>query len=90
LLRRIERDTKERGRTMSSVIQQYHTTVKPMHDSHVEPSKKVADLIVHSNTSTTTTTNEPNGQNTTTSSSSTSMDLVVSILANHLRIVANI
>ena len=48
LIRRITRDTVERGRTMEEVIEQYHTTVRPMHTAYVEPSKVEADLIVHS------------------------------------------
>ena len=46
IIRRIERDVKERRRTLDSVISQYLTTVKPMHDLYVEPSKKYADIIV--------------------------------------------
>lgn len=46
ILRRIIRDTKERGRTLESVIHQYLTTVKPMHDAFVEPYKRYADFIV--------------------------------------------
>ncbi len=46
VLRRIVRDTKERGRSLDSVITQYLTTVKPMHEAFVEPSKKYADIIV--------------------------------------------
>ena len=46
ILRRILRDTEERGRSLQSVIDQYLTTVKPMHDAFVEPSKKYADVIV--------------------------------------------
>lgn len=42
------RDCKERGRTPEQVLAQYHKTVRPMHEEWVEPSKKVADLIVHS------------------------------------------
>ena len=37
---------KSRGRTLDSVIRQYLTTVKPMHEQFVEPSKRKADLIV--------------------------------------------
>ena len=44
--RRILRDVCERGRTMQSVIDQYTTTVKPMHEEFVEPSKKYADVII--------------------------------------------
>lgn len=46
ILRRIERDVKERGRTLDSVIRQYRMTVKPMHESFVEPSKRYADVII--------------------------------------------
>ena len=46
ILRRIARDTKERGRSLDSVIEQYLTTVKPMHDAFVEPYKRYADIIV--------------------------------------------
>lgn len=46
ILRRITRDVKKRGRTLESVVKQYLTTVKPMHEAFVEPSKKHADIIV--------------------------------------------
>lgn len=46
IIRRIMRDVKERGRTLDSVVGQYLTTVKPMHEQFVEPSKKYADVIV--------------------------------------------
>ena len=46
ILRRIMRDVKERGRSLESVINQYLTTVKPMHELFVEPSKKFADIII--------------------------------------------
>ncbi len=46
ILRRLLRDVKERGRTLDSVVNQYLTTVKPMHEAFVEPSKKYADIIV--------------------------------------------
>ena len=46
LARRILRDVCERGRTMQSVITQYTSTVKPMHEEFVEPSKKYADVII--------------------------------------------
>ncbi len=46
LARRILRDVCDRGRTMQSVIDQYITTVKPMHEEFVEPSKKYADVII--------------------------------------------
>ena len=46
LCRRIKRDVNKRGRTLESVLTQYQTTVKPMHEKYVEPSKKYADLVV--------------------------------------------
>jgi uridine kinase len=46
LARRIERDIEERGRTISSIIGQYFTTVRPMHLRFVEPSKRHADIVV--------------------------------------------
>ena len=46
ILRRLVRDVKERGRSLDSVIEQYLTTVKPMHEEFVEPSKKYADVII--------------------------------------------
>ena len=46
LARRILRDVRERGRSMESVINQYTTTVKPMHEEFVEPSKRYADVII--------------------------------------------
>ena len=46
ILRRILRDVKERGRSLDSVIEQYLSTVKPMHEAFVEPSKRYADIIV--------------------------------------------
>ena len=46
LIRRILRDVQERGRSLESVITQYSTTVKPMHEQFVEPSKRHADLII--------------------------------------------
>ena len=46
ILRRLVRDVKERGRSLDSVINQYLTTVKPMHEAFVEPSKRNADIIV--------------------------------------------
>ena len=45
-IRRLRRDVAERGRTMESVIDQYQSTVKPMHLEFVEPSKRYADVIV--------------------------------------------
>jgi len=46
ILRRIERDMVERGRTLESIIDQYRTTVRPMHVEFVEPSKKYSDIII--------------------------------------------
>ncbi|HEX8252455.1 MAG TPA: uridine kinase [Thermoanaerobaculia bacterium] len=45
-MRRLVRDIKSRGRSMESVIEQYMTTVRPMHEEFVEPSKRYADLII--------------------------------------------
>jgi uridine kinase len=45
-IRRLERDIVERGRTLDSVINQYLTMVKPMHDAYVEPTKRKADIII--------------------------------------------
>lgn len=45
-IRRLLRDVKDRGRSLDSVVNQYLTTVKPMHDQFVEPSKRYADIIV--------------------------------------------
>ena len=46
LCRRIKRDVNKRGRSLESVLTQYQTTVKPMHEKYVEPSKKYANLVV--------------------------------------------
>ncbi len=46
ILRRALRDVEERGRSMQSIVQQYLTTVKPMHEQFVEPSRKYADIVV--------------------------------------------
>ena len=46
VLRRVERDMQERGRSFESVVAQYHATVRPMHDRFVTPSKQHADLII--------------------------------------------
>ena len=45
-IRRLSRDIQERGRTAESVIEQYITTVRPMHLEFVEPSKRYADIII--------------------------------------------
>lgn len=46
ILRRIQRDVVERGRSLASVEEQYLKTVKPMHELYVDPSKRSADLII--------------------------------------------
>lgn len=46
ILRRIVRDVRDRGRSLDSVVNQYLTTVKPMHEQFVEPSKRKADVII--------------------------------------------
>lgn len=46
ILRRIERDINERGRSLASIRDQYLKTVKPMHEKFVEPSRKYADIII--------------------------------------------
>ncbi|MCG8540384.1 MAG: uridine kinase [Clostridia bacterium] len=46
IIRRIERDIADRGRTLESVINQYITTVKPAHQQFIEPTKKYADIII--------------------------------------------
>ncbi len=46
ILRRIQRDMKERGRTLDSIISQYLKTVKPMYHQFIEPTKRYADIIV--------------------------------------------
>jgi uridine kinase len=48
VVRRIRRDTVERGRTLDSIMLQYETFVKPMHAEWVEPSKAKADVVVNS------------------------------------------
>ena len=46
IIRRIQRDMEERGRSLDSVIKQYMEIVREMHDQFVEPSKKFADIII--------------------------------------------
>jgi uridine kinase len=46
LIRRIRRDLAERGRSLESVLQQWETQVRPMHDQFVEPFKRFADIII--------------------------------------------
>ena len=48
ILRRIVRDVKERGRDLENIMEQYLTTVKPMHYLYVEPTKTTADLVINS------------------------------------------
>ncbi len=45
-IRRLKRDIEKRGRSIESVVNQYLNTVRPMHETFVEPSKKYADLII--------------------------------------------
>jgi uridine kinase len=46
IIRRIVRDVRDRGRSLDSVVNQYLSTVKPMHEAFVEPSKRKADIII--------------------------------------------
>ena len=48
ILRRVVRDVKERGRDINNIMEQYLTTVKPMHYLYVEPTKTTADIIINS------------------------------------------
>ena len=48
ILRRIVRDMQERGRALDNIIEQYLTTVKPMHYLYVEPTRNVADFVLNS------------------------------------------
>ena len=48
ILRRIVRDVKERGRDLDNIVDQYLTTVKPMHYLYVEPTRALADLVINS------------------------------------------
>lgn len=45
-IRRLKRDVKERARTIDNITDQYLTTVKPMHDQFLEPTKQYADIII--------------------------------------------
>lgn len=45
-IRRLNRDIRERNRTMENIVDQYLTTVKPMHEEFIEPTKKYADVII--------------------------------------------
>lgn len=46
LIRRIRRDIQERGRALEEVLQRYQSTLKPMHEQFIEPSKSYADIII--------------------------------------------
>jgi len=46
LIRRVRRDVRERGRTVEEVLNRYQTTLKPMHEQFIEPTKAYADLII--------------------------------------------
>src|SRR5690606_20909954 len=46
LIRRLKRDIAERGRDMNEVLDRYQTTLKPMHEQFIEPSKSYADIII--------------------------------------------
>ena len=48
ILRRVIRDVKERGRDLEGVVDQYLTTVKPMHYLYVEPTRALADVVINS------------------------------------------
>ena len=47
-MRRILRDVKERGRDIDNIVEQYLTTVKPMHYLYVEPTRATADIVINS------------------------------------------
>ncbi len=49
LIRRIRRDINERGRDIEEVLTRYQTTLKPMHDQFIEPTKEYADIIIPNN-----------------------------------------
>lgn len=49
LIRRIKRDINERGRTITEVLTRYQTTLKPMHEQFIEPTKEYADIIIPNN-----------------------------------------
>jgi len=48
ILRRIIRDVKERGRDLDNIVEQYLTTVKPMHYLYVDPTRAKADIVINS------------------------------------------
>ncbi len=49
LIRRIKRDTLERGRDLTEILNRYQSTLKPMHNKFIEPSKVFADIIIPNN-----------------------------------------
>lgn len=49
LIRRLKRDISERGRDLNEVLERYQTTLKPMHDEFIEPTKEFADIIIPNN-----------------------------------------
>ena len=49
LIRRLKRDMKERGRDLDEVLNRYQTTLKPMHQQFIEPTKEFADIIIPNN-----------------------------------------
>ena len=77
LIRRMDRDCAERGRTAQQVIAQYQLTVRPMHEQYVEPSKEVADLIVHSSVA-------------AVPGSPHCLDIACEVLKNHLSVKAGL
>ena len=50
LIRRLRRDIKERGRDLDEVLNRYQTTLKPMHQQFIEPTKNYADIIIPNDT----------------------------------------
>jgi len=72
LMRRIQRDTIERGRTLPDILDQYSKTVRPMHNEYVEPSKKNADLLVQ-------------GHHEDEEVSRKRMALAMTVICNHLK-----
>jgi uridine kinase len=78
LIRRLKRDTRERGRTMEDVLAQYQKTVRPMHEEYVEPSKKLADFIVP-------TTTPKTAANKCMGGLSQSMEIAMYVLKNHIQ-----
>ncbi|KAL3789921.1 hypothetical protein HJC23_010606 [Cyclotella cryptica] len=77
LLRRIQRDTLERSRSIADIVAQYSATVRPMHNEFVEPSKQNADLIVH-------------GHDEDEVVSRDRMDLAMRVICNHLKLEAGL